>query len=576
MAPEPRRHEPSARVGRGAAPGYQYGDDAAIRFDQSSSEHNDEVSEINPHTLNREFHGPTSSLAFLAAIHRSYPEAVAHSPSLGDQALVSTFHNESFSPQSPRTLADQPYHKTRYYFRQSQRFLDGYFRNIHFIHPIIDRSQFLSKCEELWFGGPTRQSRSFVSLYFAVLSLGALTREWEEDLLDGENRWYWSRKMFGLAASFLGSVPLKMDLETVQANIIMAKICQNELNPHLAYMYLGMAVRLSLSAGHNRQSHSEVSASSSPEDSSISRTWWGLYSVEVEMSFALGRADSLGPDIYHNRLLPPIRDDETAILTPMVDCARIVRKISEYTYTTSTRIEHRLELAAEIEKEMNEWLQTLPKAIKPEVNGSLDDTGITREPMWSKKQKHTLRFRYHNCMMVLYRPFLLYVSRKPAHATSNNINIDRGVSKCVASARSTIQLMHRMYSTASYFRTWWYNTTYTLYASAIILGYFSRVASADEKAELQQLINMSIEVLQAMDEHVVAKKAASLLQHTWNSAQETHNFVDRGRNQTSPLANQGNFDTLPTTDFFLDSELGEDSDFMAQMFPVDEHGFLLA
>ena len=407
------------------------------------------------------------------------------------------------------------------------------------------------------------------------MSLGALTREWEEELIDGEDRWHWSRKMFHLAASFMGSLSLQMDIETVQANVIMAKICQNELNPHLAYMYLGMAVRLSLAAGHNRQSAGEVSATPSPEDNSISRTWWGIYSVEVEMSFALGRADSLGADIYHNRPLPPILDSEIAILTPMVEFARIVRTISASMYTPSTSIDRRLELAAEIEQKMDEWLQTLPEAIKPQLNGSFQNITMTREPMWAKKQKHTLRFRYHNCMMVLYRPFLLYTNRKSAQGTNNNHRINRAVSKCVASARSTIQFMHHMYSTASYFRTWWYNTTYTLYASAIILGYSSGVTTTNEKAELQGLIDMSIQVLHSMDEHVVARKAASLVQHTWNSAQVLPNPADPKHNQNVAQVNHGIFDSLPIDDFFFDSRPGEDFDFMAQMFPVDEHESLL-
>jgi hypothetical protein len=178
-----------------------------------------------------------------------------------------------------------------YYFRQSRLFLDGYFENLHYIHPILDKEEFHARCEDLWFGRSDRQSRSFIALYYSIMSLGALVRVWDEDTVEGMNRFQWSRKLFHQARLALGEMRATNDLETVQCLIFMAKVCQNELNPHLAYMYLGMAVRAGLSAGHNREPISNRKPNSSGRPSSESKTWWGLYSLEVEMSFALGRPD---------------------------------------------------------------------------------------------------------------------------------------------------------------------------------------------------------------------------------------------------------------------------------------------
>lgn len=540
-----------------------------------SDDNDGEVSAINPHTLNREFHGPTSSLAFLATVQRYGSKGAGHSSDLGTQALVSTFHNDSFSPQSPPTLGDHEILQTKYYFRQSQNFLNGYFQNIHFIHPIIDRSQFFSRCEDLWFGRHERQSPSFVSLYFAVMSLGALTREWDEDLIDGLGRWDWSRKLFQLASLSMGAHPLSIDLETVQTSIIMAKVCQNELNPHLAYTYLGTAVRTSLSAGHNRQSHSDASADRSIEDNAMSKTWWGLYSVEMEMCFALGRPDSLGADVYHNRALPPITENETAIITPMVDFARIVRKVSAYIYMPATDTDRRIDVATELESELDHWVSSLPEVIRPQLDGSAENLGLKKDPMWAKKQRHTLRLRYYNVMMVLYRPFIFNVDKSATQAADGrDERLNRAVYKCVTSAESTIQLMHHMFATASYFRTWWYNTTYTLYAASIIMGYRARSAGPREGPELLQLINMSIDILRAMDESIVARKAAKLLQQTVDRVQE-RDSASRARTP-HPEDVPGGTSALPPeqdisapTDFFWDP-FGDDAfDFTAQIFPID-------
>lgn len=157
---------------------------------------------------------------------------------------MSTLHNVAFSPDSqiPSTAGEIRLEDKSYYFRHSRLFIDAYFDNLHFIHPILDKDEFLTRCEYLWFGRPEGQTRSFVALYYSILSLGALIRGWDEKLLDGMDWFQWSRKLFTLAGSTLGELRSMNDLETIQCLIFMAKVCQNELNAHLSYMYLGMAV----------------------------------------------------------------------------------------------------------------------------------------------------------------------------------------------------------------------------------------------------------------------------------------------------------------------------------------------
>jgi len=104
------------------------------------------------------------------------------------------------------------------------------------------------------------------------------------------------------------------DLEMVQCYFFLAKICQNELNPHWAYMYVGQAVRTALAIGINREPPANVQKDVEILKSEA-RTWWGLYSLEMEMSFAMGRPDTLGSDLYHNRRFPLTRASPAS--TPM-------------------------------------------------------------------------------------------------------------------------------------------------------------------------------------------------------------------------------------------------------------------
>ena len=537
---------------------------------------NEEVSEVNQHTRDTEFHGPTSSLAFLAAVQQHPDTDGSQTGGSISQSLVSAFHNDSFSPPIARSTPtdNQALSSNRHYFRQSRFFLDGYFQNLHFIHPIIDRTDFYARCEDLWFDRSEKQNPSFIALYYAVMGLGAIVQEWDEETIDGRGRFDWARKMFYLASDALGPTMRQSDLHTVQACIIMAKVCQNELNPNLAYSFLGRAVRTALSAGFNRRSRSN---GMQEEHVIIARTWWGLYSLEVELSFALGRPDSLGLDIYHNQLMPPIDDTEHAILATMVDFARMIREVSISIYASAQSIADRLIKASEIEQRMDTWVTSLPDAIRPNIYDE-DTPSMTKEARWAKKQKHTLKFRYFNVKMVLYRPFLLH-----AAATGNppDVALQAAVKKCVSSAKATIQLMHRMYCDLTYFRTWWYNVTYTLYGASIIVCYLSRLAGDQERDDLQRHIDMSLDVLNAMKEHTVAAKARTILQQAVHHSREQERPAtivphwSRQTNQT-PLMQLASVsaeasEAPPPEDIFLDPFHDTHLDFMCQLFPFEDN-----
>lgn len=67
-----------------------------------------------------------------------------------------------------------------------------------------------------------------------------------------------------------------------------------------------------------------------------------------------------------------------------------------------------------------------------------------------------------------------------------------------------------------------YNTTYTIFATSIILVYINQEASEAEMEPLIRLVHMAIEVLETMaDECVVAGKSAKLLQKAMEKSAAT-------------------------------------------------------
>lgn len=558
---------------KSAAPGA----DLAAQDTEEGQDSAAEITDVNQHTRSVEFHGNTSSMAFLALLQKQNQAQSDRTSTKGRHiqdrtSLVSTMHNVGFSPDSKAAspAPEAMNNDEGYYFRQAGRFIDGYFENLHFIHPILHKAHFLTRCEDLWFGRADRQTRGFIALYYSILSLGALVRVWDESTLDGMNRFQWSRKLFTHARTALGGLRSTNDLETIQCLIFMAKVCQNELNPNLAYMYLGMAVRASLSAGYHRETAAkENPASPSETNDAISKTWWGLYSLEVEMSFSLGRPDSVGMEDYHNRAMPPIDESEIAIIPCMIPFARITRQVSVATLSKKS-LRDKITTANDIENEMEMWLSKLPETIRPDVSQK-HGLKILKDPKWARRQRLVLQIRYYNVKMILYRPFLAYAAQSDQRIPPL---LEFTLTKCVDAARNTIEIMHATFCNHVFFRSWWYNTTYILYAASIILSYATQSAPADEKPELFKLIEMAVEVLEAMDECFVASKAGEMIK------QALLNTRDQMSTTQQPMA--ANYDLQPpdaaTADWGFNSMLDDQMPYMPMisMFDFEDADFNFA
>lgn len=187
-----------------------------------------EISDVNRHTDSIEFHGTTSSMSVLDSVQKhsaqDYVPALEISERGENTSLISTLHNCAFPSQTRIAREGGNMHEHRYYFRQAHLFIEGYFESIHFIHPFIDKSYFLSRAQDLWLHPETRPQSTFVAFYLALLSIGALVRIWDEPTIDGMGRFEWSRKLFKEAELYLHTRRFHNDLDTVHCLFLMVSL----------------------------------------------------------------------------------------------------------------------------------------------------------------------------------------------------------------------------------------------------------------------------------------------------------------------------------------------------------------
>ncbi|KAK7217338.1 hypothetical protein V2G26_005341 [Clonostachys chloroleuca] len=418
--------------------------------------------------------------------------------------------------------------------------------NLHHIYPMLDPIAFAARCEdEIWdVDAPLEKNKDlghFLALYNIVVALGALggisqylerdiklcMKECRNSSLPVSSQTL-SKKYFRKSRALLGDVFDVCSLESVQTLHLMSIYCQNALKPHACYLYCGHAVRTALAIGITGES-----MSNSVEDRKAARrTWWCIYSHEIEMSCSAGRRGSLGKPRNYQIDLPRIKAQSSsapdgselencsvAMINEMVHFAAILRRISKQLYYDSKGLTmlQKSAVAKELGTLLDDWKAHLPDY--------LDFGRISfREEEWAAKQKLVLHLRYLHAKIVLHRPFL------ESPKSSTKAQMSRHVEACLEAARDTIRVMYNAYTNRHYFRTWWYNSTYTLCAGMVVLYVVILGQAAVPSNELLDDIIKAQDILQSMEESIVARRSANLIREGLEVAQAC---VQNQKNQSA-------------------------------------------
>ncbi|KAJ6443673.1 Zn(2)-C6 fungal-type DNA-binding domain-containing protein [Purpureocillium lavendulum] len=471
----------------------------------------DVVGDVNQHTHGTEFYGTSSNFVLL---NQFFTYAQQNLPA----------GQERSAPESPLQVAKK---------RLEREYVRVFMSNLHHIHPMLDPIAFSARCEQAIWGVHTplersRDQRRFFALYNIVVAVGALiadasiTQNFEQDIMlcmkqpaQRQNTnvplssQTLSKQYFRKSRALLGDIFEVCSLESAQTLLLMSLYCQNSLKPHACYMYCGHAVRTALAIGLARESMS----SSTEDRKAARRTWWCIYSHEIDMSCSAGRRDSLGKPRNYQIELPRIQAQISgvpkssdlepcsfAMINEMVSFAAILRRISKELYHDSKglSLQQKSTVATELDALLDDWKAQLP--------AYLDFGQVSfREAEWAAKQKLVLHLRYLNARIVLHRLFL----EAPMSRTTSQLS--QHVDSCLDAARVTIRIMYDAYTNRHYFRTWWYNSTYTLYAGMVVLYIVMLGNTTVPSNELLDDVIKAQDILQSMEEAVVARRSANLI-----------------------------------------------------------------
>ncbi|KAL2074597.1 hypothetical protein VTL71DRAFT_8375 [Oculimacula yallundae] len=332
----------------------------------------------------------------------------------------------------------------------------------------------------------------FLPLLYTVLALGCMfhTEPGQDPNGADQQHTYMSgidegMKYFRAARNMLDVTDCR-DITSLQAIIFMTLFLQSSSNLSTCYSYIGVALRTGLRMGIHRS----LAGNFNPiERETRRRVFWVIRKMDTYVSALLGFPQMLSSDDI-DQPLPIEVDDEyitkDAILpmppgkTSLLYAASnahtrlmsTLAKVIKYIYPTkglekslqgSTQSSYVISHAKirEIERDLAEWLDRLPMALRPGGDGSPEILRV----------QQLLRLSYAHVQMMLYRPFLHYVSDKGCAGRTIDERSYACAAACVSVSRNIVHITAEMKKRGLLVGAYWF-TMYTTFFAILSLVYF--------------------------------------------------------------------------------------------------------
>ncbi|KAF1834389.1 transcriptional activator Mut3p [Decorospora gaudefroyi] len=323
---------------------------------------------------------------------------------------------------------------------------------------------------------------SFLPLLYAVLALGKLYSENDQgldvagyDALTDEGLKYFK------ASRQLLDITDCRDLTSLQAIIFMIQFLQSSAKLSTCYAYIGVALRSALRMGLHRSFNVNFTPI---EAETRKRIFWVIRRMDTYVGAMLGLPRFLEDDDIDQEWPIEVDDEyitETEIL-PMPEgsisvmaafnahtrLVGVLNKICKYVYPikgtesggkNSVTYTVGYSKIRELEQDLAQWLDQLPAALKP---------GGEASPIIKSRVQQLLRMAFGHAQLLLYRPFLHYVSQ-----SYNDSTVDQRAfacaSACVNVSRNIIHISAEMRKRGLLAGAYWFSMYTTFFAIVSIL-----------------------------------------------------------------------------------------------------------
>ncbi|RMZ77350.1 hypothetical protein DV737_g4415, partial [Chaetothyriales sp. CBS 132003] len=282
------------------------------------------------------------------------------------------------------------------------------------------------------------------------------------------------------------------DLLTIQCVFFMIIFLQSSAKLATCYSYIGVGLRACCRLGLHRDLPNKFNAVETEERK---RIFWLIRKIDTYVGAILGLPQMLSDDDIDQKLPAEVDDNyitEDGImpmpdgLFPLIKATNahtkltfILRKVVQYVYpvkgsprlmsgdyyTVSHSHIH------ELEQDLQMWMRDLPMQLRPS-----DDVGMEQ-----CRVQQLLRISYSHVQMMMYRPFILYVSQSCQAGRVDRRSFAYAAA-CVSVARNIVHITSEMKRRGLLSGAYWF-VIYTTYFAIVALVYFVLENSTNPTSE---------------------------------------------------------------------------------------------
>ncbi|CAB4253248.1 similar to Saccharomyces cerevisiae YIL130W ASG1 Zinc cluster protein proposed to function as a transcriptional regulator involved in the stress response [Maudiozyma barnettii] len=366
------------------------------------------------------------------------------------------------------------------------------------------RPLFIQQLNELYDTDPTNYTQkqiNFLPLCYSIMAVGALFSkslsggsagsspnkdireqdETERKLLQDEGYKYF------IAARKLIDITNTRDLNSIQTVVMLFIFLQCSARLSTCYAYIGVAMRSVLREGYHRLT--PANSGLNPIEIEVrKRLFYTIYKLDIYVNAMLGLPRSISVDDFDQTLPVELSDENitvdaylpenqhsvlssVAISNHHTKLIMILSEIVAELYPvkrTNNIISH--ETVTNLELKLRSWVDQLPKEMKPNA------TGLEQR---CERANKLLHLSFLHVQIILYRPFIHYVSHKYAASAPDPLSLQRA-RNCINVSRTVVKLGQDMLDKSLIAGSYWY-ANYTIFYSVAGLLFYTHEAEPSDK-----------------------------------------------------------------------------------------------
>ncbi|ODV79413.1 uncharacterized protein CANTADRAFT_50927 [Suhomyces tanzawaensis NRRL Y-17324] len=345
------------------------------------------------------------------------------------------------------------------------------------------------------------RQQKFLPFLYSLLACGSLFSKSSDSDSDINDNLEDDGFKYFLEARKLIDISNVSDIHSIQTIVMMIMYLQCSARLSTCYSYIGIALRSALKEGLHRNLTIFQNSKRKLDPIEVDtrkRLFYTIYKMDIYINSLLGLPRSIQDDEFDQELPEELDDENITRDSYLYDkqqgalsssgCANhhtklmfilshIVKKLYPIKVgksATNVTPDHIHSKVTELEIELKQWLQNLPKELKP--TDPNDPNSSKDIPEKFVMANYYLHLSFLNCQIMLYRPFIHFISNgSTSYQNSDPRSLIRG-RNCIKVARMVVKLSNKMIDQNLLVGTYWFSM-YTIFFSIACLVYYYHFAN---------------------------------------------------------------------------------------------------